>query len=389
VLEPLGAPSPLARSEPSPSVFEQPTVIPEASASIATPELPFVVEAATTLPPTRTDAEILADFLSPRSSAPPRAIHDDEGESETNEALAALPDAGLGAVETSPPAEPLEASAPTSDRTPLPSVIDTDTPRVETSGDGPEEEDVLPLSRPPLPRPRRIVQAAVALVAIAGAVFVARGTLQLLKRAPAAAVAAAPAPQPEVPPPAQPAVAPQVQEPASPEDVASLKKDALAALEKGKVDDAIDSAKRATELDDRDGDAWLLLGAAYQEKGRIDLARQCYATCATRTRNDPRGECAALVRSASLDYGVRHAWPASIPRPAKTAAPETAAKPSAKSSDPTRPVDLSSLAPVGDVPVAEPKAAPEPKAEAKPAPAPEKPTAPPKPANPFEQLKIE
>jgi hypothetical protein len=315
---------------------------------------------------------------------------------------------------------------PPGDSTPLPSVVDTDPPRVEVTppANDDEEDDVLPISRPP--RVRRVLQVAGAMAAVALALVAVRGATSFFKRAPAPAVVAAPPPPPVQEPAAAAPAAAQPSDLVAPEDVATLKKQALASLEKRKVDDAIESAKRATEIDDRDGEAWLLLGASYQEKGRIDLARQCYAACAQKARLDPKGECAALMHSASLDY---RSWPVSIPRPKPLVAgkdvPAQAAAPTpraAKGSPPSKPaaaaLDLEALVPkvTGEPasPVAEPArpdaesakppqplvgaatpAAAKPVSakpttpSAKPGAEPAKPPAPEKPANAYDSLKID
>jgi Flp pilus assembly protein TadD len=74
------------------------------------------------------------------------------------------------------------------------------------------------------------------------------------------------------------------------------KNDARRALERGKVTESIEAGERAVALDPQDGEAWLLLGAAYQEKGKLGDARRCYAACLKQGKRGPLGECQAMLR---------------------------------------------------------------------------------------------
>lgn len=107
----------------------------------------------------------------------------------------------------------------------------------------------------------------------------------------AAPVAAAPAVEPTTP---QPAAEPA--KPAGDKTALEEKKDARRALERGKTQDAIDAGERSVALDPTDGEAWLLLGAAYQDKGKIAEARRCYSACAKEGKRGPLGECRAMLR---------------------------------------------------------------------------------------------
>jgi tetratricopeptide (TPR) repeat protein len=73
------------------------------------------------------------------------------------------------------------------------------------------------------------------------------------------------------------------------------KNDSRRALERGKLADAIASGERSVALDATDGEAWLLLGAAYQEKGKNADARRCYASCLKEGKRGPLGECRAMI----------------------------------------------------------------------------------------------
>jgi tetratricopeptide (TPR) repeat protein len=74
------------------------------------------------------------------------------------------------------------------------------------------------------------------------------------------------------------------------------KNDARRLLERGKLADAIEAGERSVALDPTDGEAWLLLGAAYQEKGKNAEARRCYSSCVKEGKRGPLGECRAMVR---------------------------------------------------------------------------------------------
>ena len=74
------------------------------------------------------------------------------------------------------------------------------------------------------------------------------------------------------------------------------KNDSRHALERGKLGDAIAAGERSVALDPTDGEAWLLLGAAYQEKGKNADARRCYSACVKEGKRGPVGECRAMIR---------------------------------------------------------------------------------------------
>ena len=124
---------------------------------------------------------------------------------------------------------------------------------------------------------------------------------------PANAVAAEPANAPAAA--AEPANAPAVvAEPANanatPEtkadevtgDAKEAKAKARSSLEKRKIADAIEAGERSVKLDPTDGEAWLILGAAYQEKGNITEARRAYSSCVKEGKTGPRTECAKMLR---------------------------------------------------------------------------------------------
>jgi hypothetical protein len=69
-----------------------------------------------------------------------------------------------------------------------------------------------------------------------------------------------------------------------------------AALEQNKLGAAVGAGERAVALDPGDGEAWLVLGAAYQERGDLANARRCYRACLSEGKRGPRKECADMLR---------------------------------------------------------------------------------------------
>jgi cytochrome c-type biogenesis protein CcmH/NrfG len=79
-------------------------------------------------------------------------------------------------------------------------------------------------------------------------------------------------------------------------DAKEEKSKARSFLEKRKIADAIEAGERSVKLDPSDGESWLLLGAAYQEKGNMVEARRAYASCVKEAKTGPRNECAKMLR---------------------------------------------------------------------------------------------
>jgi hypothetical protein len=69
-----------------------------------------------------------------------------------------------------------------------------------------------------------------------------------------------------------------------------------AALEKGHTADAIEAGERSVALDPTDAEAWLILGAAYDQRADFAKAKRCFKSCVDQATHGPRGECAALLR---------------------------------------------------------------------------------------------
>ena len=172
------------------------------------------------------------------------------------------------------------------------------------------------------------VKIAVAGAAIVCLAAVGRSAIHSRNAKPEPAAQAAIAMAPETPPPApvqpvaqkaaEPAAAPvqeakppsdkaaeeakpaEVAVPAKAEEIAGDAKEELkksrTALEKRKIPEAIEAGERSVTLDPTDGEAWLILGAAYQEKGDMVNARRCYGACVKQGKTGPRLECQKMLR---------------------------------------------------------------------------------------------
>jgi hypothetical protein len=147
--------------------------------------------------------------------------------------------------------------------------------------------------------------AKAASVAVVAPVAVAEPVSAPVVAVPAAvAPAATPAPEPvktaepatAVAPAAAPADAPAAPAVATSDKTALQEKhDSRRALERGKLADAVAAGERSVALDPTDGEAWLLLGAAYQEQGKNADARRCYSSCVKEGKRGQLGECRALI----------------------------------------------------------------------------------------------
>ena len=73
---------------------------------------------------------------------------------------------------------------------------------------------------------------------------------------------------------------------------------AMHALERGNWNAAIAAGERSVRLDPSDGEAWLILGGAYQERGSDRAAHRTYVSCAASAKpGHARSECASLART--------------------------------------------------------------------------------------------
>ena len=82
----------------------------------------------------------------------------------------------------------------------------------------------------------------------------------------------------------------------STDDAKALRSQARRLLESGKANAAIEPAQQSTALDPEHAEGWLLLGAAYQDRGRMAEARAAFQQCVSQAKRGPRGECAAMLR---------------------------------------------------------------------------------------------
>jgi hypothetical protein len=79
-------------------------------------------------------------------------------------------------------------------------------------------------------------------------------------------------------------------------EAASAKVKARTSLEWGKAGDAIVAGEKSVALDPTDAESWLILGAAYQEKGDSKNAVRSFQACLEQGKRGPRNECAAMLR---------------------------------------------------------------------------------------------
>lgn len=79
-----------------------------------------------------------------------------------------------------------------------------------------------------------------------------------------------------------------------PKEAAKAKRASQAALERGKIAAAIEAGEQSVSLDPTDAEAWLILGAAYQEKGDQKNARRSFKSCLEQSKRGPKWECAQM-----------------------------------------------------------------------------------------------
>jgi hypothetical protein len=142
---------------------------------------------------------------------------------------------------------------------------------------------------PPPPAPAETATAAAPEATVATATAPAA--------APAPSAAAAPtAADPAPAAPADPTVATSTDTTAptepDPKAAAKEKHASQLALERGKAGEAIEAGERSVALDPGDAEAWLILGAAYQEKGDAANARRAFKSCLSESKRGPKWECA-------------------------------------------------------------------------------------------------
>jgi len=79
--------------------------------------------------------------------------------------------------------------------------------------------------------------------------------------------------------------------PEKPKNAWQEKQTAKAALERGANGVAVASGERSVALDASDGEAWLVLGAAYQAMGNVGQAKRCYNACISQGKKGPISDC--------------------------------------------------------------------------------------------------
>lgn len=85
--------------------------------------------------------------------------------------------------------------------------------------------------------------------------------------------------------------------PEKPKNAWQEKQAAKAALERGANAVAIQAGERSVALDPSDGEAWLVLGGAYQAMGNNGQAKRCYTACTTQGKKGPISDCKDVLNS--------------------------------------------------------------------------------------------
>jgi hypothetical protein len=77
---------------------------------------------------------------------------------------------------------------------------------------------------------------------------------------------------------------------------AQEKRTAQSFLDQGAFAKAVAAGEHSVQLDPGDGEAWLLLGAAYQSMGKGAEARRTFTSCVAEGKRGPINECRAMLR---------------------------------------------------------------------------------------------
>ena len=85
--------------------------------------------------------------------------------------------------------------------------------------------------------------------------------------------------------------------PEKPKNAWQEKQAAKAALERGSNSVAIQAGERSVALDPSDGEAWLVLGGAYQAMGNNAQAKRCYNACVSQGKKGPISDCKDMLSS--------------------------------------------------------------------------------------------
>jgi hypothetical protein len=67
-------------------------------------------------------------------------------------------------------------------------------------------------------------------------------------------------------------------------------------LNQGAFAKAVEAGEHSVALDPADGEAWLMLGAAYQSMGKNAEARRSFSSCTAEAKRGPINECRAMLR---------------------------------------------------------------------------------------------
>jgi tetratricopeptide (TPR) repeat protein len=102
-----------------------------------------------------------------------------------------------------------------------------------------------------------------------------------------------PGPPPGATPPAAAAAEPTAEDRKS---AAQEKRTAQSFLDQGAFAKAVEAGEHSVALDPADGEAWLLLGAAYQSMGKGAEARRTFTSCVAEGKRGPINECRAMLR---------------------------------------------------------------------------------------------
>ncbi|MEO8874627.1 MAG: hypothetical protein ABI461_03490 [Polyangiaceae bacterium] len=155
---------------------------------------------------------------------------------------------------------------------------------------------------PPAEESQAAADKAVAALENAPAVPAANDAVQApaqpAQAAAADPVAAQPVAPAVAPAAAQPLAPPAVVAAAAPSDKTAAQEKAASskALERGNAKAAIEAGERSVALDATDGEAWLVLGAAYQQVGKNADAKRCFTTCTKEGKKGPISECRAMLQ---------------------------------------------------------------------------------------------
>jgi hypothetical protein len=77
---------------------------------------------------------------------------------------------------------------------------------------------------------------------------------------------------------------------------AQEKRDCQVFLDRGAFGKAVEAGQRSVAVDPSDGEAWLLLGAAYQSLGRAGDAKRSFSACLKQGKKGPLAECKAMLQ---------------------------------------------------------------------------------------------